>query len=516
MLTGKTLKSYYDRLQSIKTGSTDINEHLELNENEAKTVIQIIDPNDSDLKNKARELGVAWKSGGRNTVGKNVVNLSGPRDKVIKYLKFHYGLSGATAEYDLKNLHPDLREDYIEEATKKPDWSDSMLDLYIRKDRNGNKVLKVVLPDLRFNIQTNGNLPKTHSRGAGDHTIGELVKYVKSYGSTMQKNAISIYARTKIDEGVDKSSPIYKEYEELKDHSIQSRLNRENETTELEEDATTDLVKMGIGAAAGAVGLGVLAKKRLGKDGRTNAKAKKLEKEADAKERLKKAQERLKNAKEGKRDAETPKQKETAKETEKNALDSIKKALEGLQNAKDKLKETVELSEVSKGVIAKALGGPAFANDTLYMQVFKDAGDSKKREESLGRLKKARGAEAYERTKKALKRLEDHGFKFEEVESAELQEGSDVTLESYIQTENSSWARQIKHLPGQPYIAVVKNKDGQEKYIGKTSYSDHTTALEEGSLWLKTVKNGVPQMVVERTISGFINSAVKEGKVTFK
>lgn len=48
--------------------------------------------------------------------------------------------------------------------------------------------------------------------------------------------------------------------------------------------------------------------------------------------------------------------------------------------------------------------------------------------------------------KKALKRLEDHGFKFEEVESAELQEGSDVTLESYIQTENSSWARQIKHL----------------------------------------------------------------------
>lgn len=112
--------------------------------------------------------------------------------------------------------------------------------------------------------------------------------------------------------------------------------------------------------------------------------------------------------------------------------------------------------------------------------------------------------------------MEDHGFKFEEVESAELQEGSDVTLESYIQTENSSWARQIKHLPGQPYIAVVKNKDGQEKYIGKTSYSDHTTALEEGSLWLKTVKNGVPQMVVERTISGFINSAVKEGKVTFK
>lgn len=65
------------------------------------------------------------------------------------------------------------------------------------------------------------------------------------------------------------------------------------------------------------------------------------------------------------------------------------------------MKETVELSEVSKGAIAKALGGPAFANDTLYMQVFKDAGDSKKREESLGRLKKARGAEAYERTKKS-------------------------------------------------------------------------------------------------------------------
>ena len=32
MLTGKTLKSYYDRLQSIKTGPTDINEYPELRE----------------------------------------------------------------------------------------------------------------------------------------------------------------------------------------------------------------------------------------------------------------------------------------------------------------------------------------------------------------------------------------------------------------------------------------------------------------------------------------------------
>lgn len=32
MLTGKILKSYYDRLQSIKTGATDINEYPELNE----------------------------------------------------------------------------------------------------------------------------------------------------------------------------------------------------------------------------------------------------------------------------------------------------------------------------------------------------------------------------------------------------------------------------------------------------------------------------------------------------
>ena len=116
MLTGKTLKSYYDRLQSIKTGPTDINEYPELNEAKTETVIQIIDPNDSDLKNKARDMGVAWKSGGRNVVGKNVVDLSGPRDKVIKYLKFHYGLSG-DAEYDLKNLHPELREDYIEEES---------------------------------------------------------------------------------------------------------------------------------------------------------------------------------------------------------------------------------------------------------------------------------------------------------------------------------------------------------------------------------------------------------------
>ena len=283
-----------------------IKETVELEEEVGNVVINTHSP--SAAKRLAKKLANKWSD--LRSLTPNDKSLTVPDVRyIIRYIEIQPEFEG------------------IVESTNKPDWSDSMLDLYIRKDRNGNKVLKVVLPDLRFNIQTNGNLPKTHSRGAGDHTIGELVKYVKSYGSTMQKNAISIYARTKIDEGVDKSSPIYKEYEELKDHSIQSRLNRENETTELEEDATTDLVKIGIGAAAGAVGLGVLAKKRFGKDGRTNAKAKKLEKEADAKERLKKAQERLKNAKEGKRDAETPKQKETAKETEKNALDSVKKKL---------------------------------------------------------------------------------------------------------------------------------------------------------------------------------------------
>lgn len=74
------------------------------------------------------------------------------------------------------------------------------------RDTNGNKVIKLSFPQGRgFSIQTLGNMPKTHSMataktkvsdlsGLQMKTIGsEAVKYIKKFGSDMQKKKLRVY-----------------------------------------------------------------------------------------------------------------------------------------------------------------------------------------------------------------------------------------------------------------------------------------------------------------------------------
>lgn len=68
------------------------------------------------------------------------------------------------------------------------------------KDSNGNSVIKVAfLNKPAFSIQTNGNLPKTHSK-KGSFTDADLetfekevIEYVTKYGSKKQKDQLKVY-----------------------------------------------------------------------------------------------------------------------------------------------------------------------------------------------------------------------------------------------------------------------------------------------------------------------------------
>ena len=77
-----------------------------------------------------------------------------------------------------------------------------------RKDSNGNSVVKVSFPNSRaFSIQTNGNLPKTHSLKQQNLKIENLSKkdlkivekevndYVKEFGSDSQIKKLNTYAK---------------------------------------------------------------------------------------------------------------------------------------------------------------------------------------------------------------------------------------------------------------------------------------------------------------------------------
>jgi len=60
------------------------------------------------------------------------------------------------------------------------------------KDINGNKLLKVKCQGKGFTIQTNGNLPKTHSQGLGGWTSGELAYYVRTCGTVRQRKLLGL------------------------------------------------------------------------------------------------------------------------------------------------------------------------------------------------------------------------------------------------------------------------------------------------------------------------------------
>lgn len=63
-------------------------------------------------------------------------------------------------------------------------------------DINGNKTLAVERQDILsfptrgFNIQTNGNLPRTHRDGIGPWTYPEVREYVLKFGSERQRDLL--------------------------------------------------------------------------------------------------------------------------------------------------------------------------------------------------------------------------------------------------------------------------------------------------------------------------------------
>jgi hypothetical protein len=63
----------------------------------------------------------------------------------------------------------------------------------IGRDRNGNKVVKVVPAKGRgFSIQTNGNLHRTHRYGIGAWTNDEVKTYVAACGTAQEKRVMGI------------------------------------------------------------------------------------------------------------------------------------------------------------------------------------------------------------------------------------------------------------------------------------------------------------------------------------
>lgn len=64
--------------------------------------------------------------------------------------------------------------------------------LKIKLDKNGNKVLLITRNGKSFSIQTNGNLPITHSIGISRLTIGEVIDYISLYGTKRQKSLMEV------------------------------------------------------------------------------------------------------------------------------------------------------------------------------------------------------------------------------------------------------------------------------------------------------------------------------------
>jgi hypothetical protein len=60
-------------------------------------------------------------------------------------------------------------------------------------NENGNRVLRVQVAGERgFSIQTNGNLARTHRDGIGHWTSGEVVVYVREYGTERQREMLGV------------------------------------------------------------------------------------------------------------------------------------------------------------------------------------------------------------------------------------------------------------------------------------------------------------------------------------
>jgi hypothetical protein len=55
---------------------------------------------------------------------------------------------------------------------------------------NGHKILSITTEDGNVRIETNGNLPETHSRGIHRETLDEVWTFIVDYGTACQKQAL--------------------------------------------------------------------------------------------------------------------------------------------------------------------------------------------------------------------------------------------------------------------------------------------------------------------------------------
>lgn len=63
----------------------------------------------------------------------------------------------------------------------------------IDRDRNGNRIVRVTVPNNRpFAIQTNGNLPETYRNGICPATAGEVNAYVREFGTVRQRELLGV------------------------------------------------------------------------------------------------------------------------------------------------------------------------------------------------------------------------------------------------------------------------------------------------------------------------------------
>ena len=62
----------------------------------------------------------------------------------------------------------------------------------ISRDINGNKIARVQCVDGTFTIQTLGNMPETHRDGVYTWTSNEINTYVAAYGTARQKRLCDI------------------------------------------------------------------------------------------------------------------------------------------------------------------------------------------------------------------------------------------------------------------------------------------------------------------------------------
>jgi len=70
--------------------------------------------------------------------------------------------------------------------------TNTIQEVIIGRDTNGNKIAKIQCVGGGFSIQTLGNLPKTHRDGVYTWTANEINTFINSHGTKRQKNLLDI------------------------------------------------------------------------------------------------------------------------------------------------------------------------------------------------------------------------------------------------------------------------------------------------------------------------------------